>query len=88
MPAESKLQKKILADLKKKGWEVVKITLCNQNGWPDITAYKNKRTLFIEAKAPKKAANPLQQYRHECLRAQGFEVYVTPTWEQYKWIKL
>lgn len=88
MAAESKLQRKIRLDLEKNGWEVVKIIICSKPGWPDLQAYKNKRTIFIEAKAPKKSAEPLQEYRHDKLRDQGFEVYVTRTWEEYKAIKL
>lgn len=87
MAAESKLQTRIRKDLEKKGWEVVKIIICSKPGWPDMQAYKKKRAIFIEAKAPKKKAEPLQGYRHECLRNQGFEVYVTPTWDEYKKIK-
>jgi len=74
-------------DLEKNGWLVVKTILLSKPGYPDIFAFRNKKTIFIEAKAPKKKAEPLQEYRHECLRNEGFDVFVTPTWESYKEIK-
>lgn len=87
MAGESKLQKKIRIDLEKNGWLVVKIKLCSLNGWPDQQAHKNGRTVFLEIKDKGKKAKPLQEYRHEQIRTQGFNVFTIDTWELYLEIK-
>lgn len=83
MAQESKLQKKIIHYCKKKGWIPLKIVLCNMPGFNDIILFRNKKTVFIEAKAPNKKADPLQEYRHSELRSQGFSVYVIDSWEEF-----
>lgn len=85
--AESKLQRKIISDLRKSGWDVVKIILCNKPGQPDVQAGKNKRMIFIECKDEDKDAEPLQKYRHKQLISKGFDVFVVDTWEMYLQIK-
>lgn len=85
---ESKLQSRIIADLRRKGWIVVKVVRCNLSGWPDLTAYKNKVAIFMEIKDEGKKTEPLQDYRHEELRKQGFEVYVINNWEDYEKLNL
>jgi hypothetical protein len=65
----------------------VKIKLCSLNGWPDQQAHKNKKTVFLEIKDKGKKADPLQDYRHRQLRAQGFAVFTIDTWELYLGIK-
>lgn len=85
---ESKLQRKIIQDLRKNGWVALKVIRCNISGWPDVTAYRNKKAVFIEVKDEGEEADDLQQLRHDELRAQGFEVYVIDTWEQYKTLSL
>lgn len=87
MAAESKLQRKIITDLKKKGWIPLKIVLCNLPGFNDIIAFRNKISIFIEAKSPGKSAEPLQVHRHKQLKSQGFEVFTIDTWEEYKRIE-
>ena len=37
---------------------------------------KSGKTIFVEVKQPGKVPTPLQLYRHEELRAKGFEVLV------------
>lgn len=83
---ESKLQLKIINDLDKKGYYVVKIIRCNKSGHPDIEAFKNKKAYFIEVKDENKTTEEdgLQEYRHEQLRKQGFNVWVVSNWEEYK----
>jgi Holliday junction resolvase len=88
MAAESKLQARIVSDLEERGYYVVKVTLCNKPGHPDLTAYKDRVSNFIECKAPGKVATKLQEYRHEQLRKQGFNVWVVSNWEEYKQTKL
>lgn len=80
---ESKLQARIINDLELHGWEVVKIIRCNKSGWPDVQAYKNNIAVFIECKDINKEAKPLQLFRHNKLRKQGFIVAVIDTWEGY-----
>jgi len=84
---ESKLQRKIIEDLELSGWEVNKVMKSNKAGWPDLEAFRNKITVFIETKSKRKKAKPLQQYQHRKLEAQGFQVFVIDTWECYMQIK-
>jgi Holliday junction resolvase len=73
---ESKIQRKIIADLQKKGWLVIKVIQSNAPGFPDLMALKEGRVIFLEVKQPGQKPRPLQLYRHEQLRKQGFEVIV------------
>lgn len=84
---ESPLQKKIIKDLKKRGWIPLKVVLCNMPGFNDIIAFKNKVTVFIEVKDEDKDAEKLQIHRHSELQKQGFLVFVIDTWECYLQIK-
>lgn len=85
--AEARLQSKIIKDLQKIGWLVVKVKLCNLNGHPDVVAYKASKTVFIEVKDEGEDAEPLQKHVHQQIRNQGFNVYVIDTWELYLSIK-
>lgn len=87
MAGESKLQRKIIEDLESMGWVVVKIKLCNLNGFPDLMALKNGNVFFIEVKDEGEEAEPLQEERHKMLRKQGFIVFVVDTWVKYLLIK-
>lgn len=87
MAEESRLQSRIINDLKKSGWLPVKIKLCSVNGWPDIMAVKADRWILIEAKAKGKKAEPLQKYVHAQLIVYGASVYVISTWEEYTQLK-
>ena len=80
---ESKLQRKIILDLKSKGFVVNKVIRCNNSGWPDLEAFRNGEVIFIEVKDENKKADPLQEYVHEILNAQKFKVFVVDTWELY-----
>jgi Holliday junction resolvase len=84
---ESPLQKKIIKDLKKRGWIPLKVVLCNMPGFNDIIAFKAKKAFFLEVKDKGKTAEPLQIYRHDLLIKEGFQVFVIDTWEQYLQIK-
>lgn len=88
MAAESKLQTRIRKDLEKDGWYVVKISICNKPGYPDLQAMKSRRRLmYIEVKAPGKKAEPLQEYVHDILRKIGFSVFVIDSWDKYLFLK-
>lgn len=80
---ESKLQSKIIKDLRLYGWEVHKVIKSSRSGWPDVEAFKNKVTIFIETKGVEKEARELQKQVHRMLEAQGFQVFVIDTWELY-----
>lgn len=73
---ESEVQTKVIAKFERSGWLVVKILQCTKNGWPDLQCHKNGETIFIECKSENKTPAPLQIYRHEELRKQGFKVLI------------
>lgn len=85
---ESKLQKKIIQDLKKRGWFVLKVIRCNLTGFNDIVIFRKGITVFLELKALGKTADPIQEIRHEQLLAQGFDVYTVDSFEKYLDLKL
>jgi len=84
MPLESVIQSKIMKSLEKKGWIVVRNSVCNLSGWPDLTAYKKKRTVFIEVKKEGEKPTELQLHRHNQLVTHGFEVFVMTSAGQVK----
>lgn len=73
---ESIIQKQIIEYLEKNGWLAVKIIQCNKNGWPDLMALKNGRTVFVEVKQQGKKPTDLQTYRIDQLNKQGFTAIV------------
>ncbi len=83
MAQESKLQKKVKNSLKRKGWLVVKIMLCSQNGWPDLQCLKSGKFILIEMKAKGEEPDPLQEYVHDLIRNHGGEVYTVDSWEDF-----
>jgi len=83
MAGESKLQKRIISQLESEGFLVLKVILCNKSGWPDLQILKNKKSVFIEVKDKGEEAEPLQVFRHETLRDQGFNVWVVDSWDCY-----
>jgi hypothetical protein len=88
MGAESKLEKRITKDMERNGWLVNKNMLNSLPGWPDRTAVKEGRTVYLELKAPGKTLEPLQEYRHKQIKEHGGEVYCVDTWEEYLNLKL
>jgi len=73
---ESKYQAKLIKKFKKLGYTVVKITVCNLNGFPDLMLLKNGRVEFIEVKGDGGRLSEIQKYRIEQLRSEGFNVGV------------
>lgn len=75
--ATKRLEKDIQADIIKRyqaqGYIVVKISLCNLNGFPDLMLLKDGKASFIEVKRPNEKPRPLQEYRHRQLREAGFQ---------------
>lgn len=84
--SESKLQRRIIEDLTKRGIYVLKVSLCNRPGHPDLNCFTNKGTVFfIEVKDEKTGkVEDLQLYRHLELSRRGFVTYIINTWEQYQ----
>ena len=71
---ESEIQAAIIRQYEQQGYLVVKIGLCNKQGFPDLMVMKAGKILFIEVKRPGEKPRPLQEYRHRKLKEQGFEI--------------
>jgi Holliday junction resolvase len=71
----SSFQNKIINKLKSKGWTVVSVIRLSQNGYPDILAWKQGKTLWIECKEDNDTLKPLQKLRIDELRKNGFRAY-------------
>jgi Holliday junction resolvase len=72
---ESKIQAKIKARFEQAGWIVVKLIQTNCNGIPDLMCLKGGKTVFVEVKQPGKKPTKLQQFRHDQLTQNGFQVF-------------
>jgi Holliday junction resolvase len=70
---ESKIQAKIISQLKKNGWLVLKIIKCNINGMSDLIVFKNGKTVFIEVKNDIGKQSEIQKYVQKQVELQGFE---------------
>lgn len=71
---ESEVQAAIIRRYEQQGYLVIKIGLCNKQGFPDLMVLRDGNASFIEVKRPGEKPRPLQEYRHKELREQGFEV--------------
>jgi Holliday junction resolvase len=78
---EQARQKKITNKLTADGWLVVKLIKTNMNGIPDLVAFKEGKTMFIEVKQPTGVLSEIQKIRIKQLKQQGFEVNV---WTDYQ----
>lgn len=74
---EQQIQSKIIKNLEKEGWYVVKLITTTKAGIPDLLCLKNGRTVFIEVKRPGGKVSELQRLRMAELLKQGFEVIIT-----------
>lgn len=81
---ESSVQKGIITLLKSAGWVVDKPVSRSHNGFPDITAYKDGKTIFIEVKRPGGKTKPIQDYWINKLKNMGFDAYVIESPKQLK----
>jgi Holliday junction resolvase-like predicted endonuclease len=70
---ESKIQSKIINQLKKNGWLVLKIIKCNINGMSDLIVFKNGKTVFIEVKNESGKQSEIQKYVQKQIELQGFQ---------------
>lgn len=75
-PLESEIQRRIMKRYEALGYIVVKITLCNKSGFPDLMLLKDGKASFVEVKRPGAKPRPLQEYRIDQLRTAGFDVAV------------
>lgn len=73
---ESDVQSRIIKRYVDEGWLVVKISLCNLGGFPDLMCLKDGKAIFIEVKREGCKARQLQEYRLDQLRNLGFEAFV------------
>ena len=73
---ESVVEKKLAAEVKKRGGLAVKFVSPGWGGVPDrLVLFPGGRMAFVELKAPGEIMRPLQQYRAGQLTALGFRVY-------------
>ena len=75
-PLESAIQRKIIKRYEDEGYLVVKISLCNKSGFPDLMLLKDGKATFVEVKRPGQTPRPLQEYRLKELRDAGFDAFV------------
>lgn len=73
---ESRIQARIIKRYEGMGYMVVKVLLCNKNGFPDLMLLKDGKVSFVEVKRPGEKPRPLQEYRIRELRDMGFDVEV------------
>ena len=79
---EQAIQKKIITQLEKQGYFVLKLIKCNKNGYPDLIAVKENETIFIEVKRPDGVLSELQKVRIKELRSRGINVKIWQGYEQ------
>jgi ABC-type uncharacterized transport system substrate-binding protein len=74
---ESKIQKYLIDSLEKDGYYVIKLSVTNKNGIPDILALPNGcGAVFYEVKQKGKKPSKLQEFRIKELKNQGIKVFV------------
>ncbi len=73
---ESKVERTLISEVKKRGGLAVKFTSPGFVGVPDrLVLFPGGRMAFVELKASGKSLRPLQALRARQLRALGFRVY-------------
>ena len=72
--SEQAIQKKIINQLEREGYLVLKLIKCNKNGYPDLLAVKENDTMFIEVKKPSGKLSELQKVRINEMRLKGINV--------------
>lgn len=79
---EQAIQKKIITQLEKQGYFVLKLIKCNKNGYPDLLAIKENETIFIEVKRPDGVLSELQKVRIKELKSRNIKVKIWQGYEQ------
>ena len=60
---EQVIQRKRIKQLEKEGYYVIKLTVTNKNGIPDLIAIpKDSEVLFVECKRPNGVVSELQKF--------------------------
>jgi len=83
---ESKIQSQIIKEAKKMGYIAFKTIKCNISGWPDITLYKNGKSIFIEVKTEIGIQSPLQAYCEKIINYNGFSYYLVRSLQEFQQI--
>lgn len=78
---ESQIQSKIIKQLEKEGYYVIKLISTNKAGISDLIALKDGKAIFIEVKTENGILSELQKLRRSELKKQGFDYYV---WTDYQ----
>lgn len=74
---ESKIQSKLIKELESQGYYVLKLSVTNKPGIPDIIALpKGCNAVFFEVKQQGKKARPLQEYRMKELSNHSIKSFV------------
>lgn len=71
-----KYQEKVKEEYEKNGYIVVSVVRLSVNGYPDLLCMKDGKCIWIECKEKTDTLKPLQKYRIDELRKNGFEVFV------------
>lgn len=75
--SESTHQRKLIQQLEKAGWYVLRLIKTNKNGIPDLLALKEGETpFFIEVKGENGKPSKLQEYRIKELNDNGFKAII------------
>lgn len=81
--SEKKLEKKISQFMQREGWLSVKLMRTSPSGMPDRMFLKSGRTVFFEIKTRGAKPSPLQLYRLNELRENGFVAEWVDGWETF-----
>jgi hypothetical protein len=74
---EQQIQKKRIAQLENEGYYVIKLTVTNKNGIPDLIAIpRGSNVLFSEIKKPKGKLSELQKFRIKELEEYGIQTEI------------
>ena len=74
---EQQIQAKRISQLEDEGYYVIKLTMTNKNGIPDLIAIpKNSDVLFSEIKKPKGKLSVIQEFRLKQLNEHGIKTEV------------
>jgi hypothetical protein len=75
---EQQVQAKKIKELEAQGYYVIKLTMTNKNGIPDLLAIpRDSDVIFIEVKATNGKLSKLQEYRLKELQNHGVKVEVS-----------
>ena len=73
---EQQIQRKLIKHLEQHGWYVIKLTVTNKTGIPDLVAIKPNKVVFYEVKRPDGKVSKIRAYRHKELKAKGIDVQI------------